>query len=73
MDNPSVTLDDNADKLPLVPLRDVVVFPYTMIPFVVGRKESLLAVDFIDHLDDPLGRAERNLRLEKIIASWERL
>jgi ATP-dependent Lon protease len=31
--------------LPLVPLRDVVVFPYTMIPFVVGRKSSLLAVE----------------------------
>src|SRR5258705_13873434 len=33
------------DTLPLVPLRDVVVFPYTMIPFVVGRKTSLLAVE----------------------------
>ncbi len=32
-------------KLPLVPLRAVVVFPYTMIPFVVGRKSSLLAVE----------------------------
>src|SRR6267143_50294 len=31
--------------LPLVPLRDVVVFPYTMIPFVVGRKSSLVAVE----------------------------
>src|SRR5213593_5126548 len=33
------------DWLPLVPLRDVVVFPYTMIPFVVGRKSSLVAVE----------------------------
>src|SRR2546426_810018 len=33
------------DFLPLVPLRDVVVFPYTMIPFVVGRKSSLVAVE----------------------------
>src|SRR5213593_1495921 len=33
------------DLLPLVPLRDVVVFPYTMIPFVVGRKSSLVAVE----------------------------
>jgi ATP-dependent Lon protease len=38
-------LDDGADRLPLVPLRDVVVFPYTMIPFVVGRRSSLLAVE----------------------------
>src|SRR6266446_7373551 len=33
------------ERLPLVPLRDVVVFPYTMIPFVVGRKSSLQAVE----------------------------
>src|SRR6059036_686924 len=36
---------DKVERLPLVPLRDVVVFPYTMIPFVVGRKTSLLAVE----------------------------
>ncbi len=33
------------ETLPLVPLRAVVVFPYTMIPFVVGRKSSLVAVE----------------------------
>src|SRR5512134_242594 len=32
-------------QLPMVPLRDIVVFPHTMVPFVVGRKSSLLAVD----------------------------
>ncbi len=36
---------EKIERLPLVPLRDVVVFPYTMIPFVVGRKSSLLAVE----------------------------
>ena len=36
---------DKLEHLPLVPLRDVVVFPYTMIPFVVGRKTSLTAVE----------------------------
>ncbi|TFH58059.1 MAG: endopeptidase La, partial [Gemmatimonadales bacterium] len=36
---------DKLEYLPLVPLRDVVVFPYTMIPFVVGRKTSLTAVE----------------------------
>jgi ATP-dependent Lon protease len=40
-----VSLDDKTEKLPLVPLRDVVVFPYTMIPFVVGRRSSLVAVE----------------------------
>ncbi len=36
---------DKVEMLPLVPLRDVVVFPYTMLPFVVGRKSSLVAVE----------------------------
>src|SRR5882672_6733808 len=36
---------EKIETLPLVPLRAVVVFPYTMIPFVVGRKSSLLAVE----------------------------
>ncbi len=31
--------------LPVVPLRDIVVFPHTMVPFVVGRRASLLAVE----------------------------
>ncbi len=37
--------DDSLESLPMVPLRDVVVFPHTMIPFVVGRRSSLLAVE----------------------------
>jgi len=37
--------DDSVETLPMVPLRDVVVFPHTMIPFVVGRKSSLRAVE----------------------------
>jgi len=42
-----VTLKNDAiDTLPMVPLRDVVVFPHTMIPFVVGRKSSLRAVEY---------------------------
>jgi ATP-dependent Lon protease len=40
-----LSVDDKTERLPLVPLRDVVVFPYTMIPFVVGRRSSLLAVE----------------------------
>ena len=36
---------DSLETLPMVPLRDVVVFPHTMIPFVVGRKSSLTAVE----------------------------
>ncbi len=37
--------NDSLETLPMVPLRDVVVFPHTMIPFVVGRKSSLMAVE----------------------------
>ncbi len=36
---------EGLERLPLVPLRDVVVFPTTMVPFVVGRKSSLAAVE----------------------------
>ncbi|PYS95749.1 MAG: endopeptidase La [Acidobacteria bacterium] len=45
MEHASSTQSEKIETLPLVPLRDVVVFPYTMIPFVVGRKSSLLAVE----------------------------
>ncbi|MBP7147568.1 MAG: endopeptidase La [Acidobacteria bacterium] len=33
------------DRLPMVPLREAVVFPRTMVPFVVGRQSSLKALD----------------------------
>jgi ATP-dependent Lon protease len=45
VDSELVNQNRNTESLPLVPLRDVVVFPYTMIPFVVGRKPSLVAVE----------------------------
>ena len=34
-------------QLPLVPLRDMVVFPSMMAPFVVGRRASILALEAI--------------------------
>ena len=37
--------DGSINVLPVLPLRDIVVFPHTMVPFVVGRKSSLLAVE----------------------------
>jgi ATP-dependent Lon protease len=36
---------EDVTALPVVPLRDIVVFPQTMVPFVVGRRASLLAVE----------------------------
>src|SRR5215207_9178894 len=33
------------DRLPVLPLRDVVVFPYVVMPLLIGRSQSLAAVD----------------------------
>ena len=45
---PSEKMDNRADEptviLPVVPLRDMVIFPHTVLPFVVGRKRSLNAL-----------------------------
>src|SRR5919112_966242 len=34
-----------SDRLPVLPLRDVVVFPYVVMPLLVGRAASLAAVE----------------------------
>ncbi len=31
-------------KLPMVPIRDVVIFPFMMVPFVIGRESSVQAL-----------------------------
>ncbi len=38
-------MSDETIKLPLVPLRDMVVFPSMMAPFVVGRRASIQALE----------------------------
>ncbi len=37
--------NDRVETLPMVPLRDVVVFPHMMIPFVIGRQSSIRALE----------------------------
>ena len=37
---------ESYETLPIVPLRDVVVFPHMMIPFVVGRPSSTRALEY---------------------------
>ena len=32
-------------SLPMMPIRDVVIFPYMMTPFVVGRESSIRALE----------------------------
>ena len=32
-------------RLPMMPIRDVVIFPYMMTPFVVGRDSSVRALE----------------------------
>src|SRR3954469_14897844 len=34
-----------SERLPVLPLRDVVVFPYVVMPLLIGRSQSLAAVD----------------------------
>src|SRR5215475_10152565 len=41
----SETPTRTAETLPLVPLRDMVVFPHQMAPFVVGRESSIRALE----------------------------
>src|SRR3954464_2839834 len=38
-------MSNQTAQLPLVPLRDMVVFPSMMPPFVVGRRASILALE----------------------------
>ncbi len=38
------------ETLPMVPLRDVVIFPYMMMPFVIGRSSSVRALEYaVEH------------------------
>ena len=37
--------DDNQVKIPLLPLRDVVIFPHMVIPLFVGRDSSITAIE----------------------------
>src|SRR5215207_9310021 len=35
----------SANRLPVLPLRDVVIYPHTAMPLIVGRPGSLAAID----------------------------
>jgi len=43
--NPEVELVDDLSGVPVLPLRDVVVYPHMVIPLFVGRDKSIVALD----------------------------
>src|SRR5579871_3389867 len=42
---PKETLSGEVRKLPMMPIRDMVIFPHMMTPFVVGRESSVRALE----------------------------
>ena len=38
-------VETQRESLPVVPLRDMVVFPHMMAPFIVGRESSVHALE----------------------------
>ncbi len=48
-------------RLPMMPIRDVVIFPHMMTPFVVGRESSVRALEYAleDRQEDLLGDSAR--------------
>jgi len=65
-----LTSKDKTDtrRLPMMPVRDVVIFPHMMTPFVVGRDSSVRALEealagdkkiFLATQHDALGRRAR--------------
>jgi len=43
--SPKETLSGGIQKLPMMPIRDMVIFPHMMTPFVVGRESSVRALE----------------------------
>lgn len=42
----SITIDDIPETMPVLPLRDIVIFPYMIFPVLVGREQSIRAANF---------------------------
>ena len=45
-ENDGSIIDDMPEKLPILPLRDIVIFPYMIFPVLVGREQSIRAANY---------------------------
>ncbi|MGQ9799125.1 MAG: endopeptidase La [Ignavibacterium sp.] len=45
-DNQKSFIDDIPDLLPVLPLRDIVIYPYMIFPVLVGREQSIRAANY---------------------------
>ncbi|HET9423977.1 MAG TPA: endopeptidase La, partial [Gemmatimonadaceae bacterium] len=60
----------SANRLPVLPLRDVVIYPYTVMPLIVGRAGSLAAVEAAMSAQGALFLvAQRNAEVEEPAAA----
>ncbi len=46
LDNDTTIVDNMPEILPILPLRDVVIFPYMIYPVLVGREQSIRAANY---------------------------
>ena len=58
------------ETLPIVPLRDVVVFPHMMMPFVIGRPSSIRALEHALGKDKRIFLAAQPATLPPVEAAW---
>ena len=48
---PSPTKEGAPELFPVLPLRDIVVFPYMIVPLFVGREKSIAALEEVMRSD----------------------
>jgi len=53
--NPEKRVNEYKEKLPIMPLRNTVVFPHQVIPLAVGRQKSLNLLKYLDEENRIIG------------------